>query len=76
MHHCLKITEILVNICEHCADNLPAGHTLLSVAIACKYFLEPSLDILWRDQKHLINLVKTFPADAWQSMYHGIVSFG
>ena len=77
MHHCLEITEILVKICEHCENDLPAGRTLLSFALACKYFLEPSLDILWRDQKNLIKLVKTFPADAWHQSRPppGIVSF-
>ena len=39
-------------------------HTL-SFALTCKSFLEPALNLLWRKQLTLFNLIKTLPEDAW-----------
>jgi hypothetical protein len=69
MHQGLSIAEIFANICEYV--NQPVGHagsrrTVFALALTCKSFLEPSLDVLWRSQHSLAYLVKTLPADAWQ----------
>jgi hypothetical protein len=64
MHHCLEVTEILVNIFEHCADDWRCK--LLPLALTCKYFLEPSLNALWGGRRSVVELLKTFPSDAWR----------
>jgi hypothetical protein len=80
MHQCLSIAEIFANICEYvnqpALDHVWVCRTLFALALTCKSFLEPSLDVLWRSQDSLAYLVKTLPADAWRQTRspHKIVS--
>ena len=64
MHHCLHITEILINIFDLYDEQ--SKHTLLQLALVCKLFHEPALDALWRFQSSFLVLVKTFPRDLWE----------
>lgn len=43
MNHCLRIPEIVSEIC-----NALDERSALSMALTCKAFLEPALDQLWR----------------------------
>jgi hypothetical protein len=65
MHHCLEITEILYNIFN--SFEVFASHSnFLSLALVSKAFHEPALDVLWKFQRSLLPLIKTFPADVWE----------
>ncbi|OBZ69788.1 hypothetical protein A0H81_10481 [Grifola frondosa] len=69
MHHCLSITEILVEIVEDVyldadPDAVPRGpSSVAALARTCRTFLEPSLDRLWRVQLSDVPLLKTLPDD-------------
>jgi hypothetical protein len=62
MGHCLRIPELIRSIC----DNLDKA-TSLSVALACKAFLEPGLDKIWRDIDSLEPLAHCLPAEIWKN---------
>lgn len=70
MHHCLQITEILINIFEsyNGCDRNQSKHTLLQLALVCKMFHEPALDVLWKFQSSFSTLVKTLPPDLWEEI--------
>ncbi|OBZ68782.1 hypothetical protein A0H81_11282 [Grifola frondosa] len=64
MHRSLLLEEIAQHIFEalHAADQLS---TLASLAVTCRRFHGPALDVLWKEIYDLAPLVKCFPADAW-----------
>jgi hypothetical protein len=68
-HRCLRLPEILTNICQyiyHSPDPLLTRNgDILSFALVCTNFLEPSLDVLWESHGSFARLIKTFPVDAW-----------
>ncbi|KAJ3544809.1 hypothetical protein NMY22_g2646 [Coprinellus aureogranulatus] len=59
MHQCLRIQEVVVNIC----DELDEG-SALSIALTRKAFLEPALDSLWRHLTSFAPLVACLPRDS------------
>jgi hypothetical protein len=62
MHHCLRITEILLEIFEFVFIISETGRPdLARLARTCRSFSEPALDVLWRDQSSLLPLVMCFP---------------
>ncbi|KAF8841130.1 hypothetical protein BDN67DRAFT_967624 [Paxillus ammoniavirescens] len=62
MHHCLRITEILLEIFEFVFITSETGRPdLARLARTCRSFSEPALDVLWRDQSSLLPLVMCFP---------------
>ncbi|KAI0753536.1 hypothetical protein C8Q80DRAFT_519088 [Daedaleopsis nitida] len=76
MHHCLLDPHIYHNILQFArlhfpvqdADPFQGFHqycdinpTLLSLAVTCKAFLEPTLNILWCSQISLAPIVRTLP---------------
>ena len=81
MHRCLWIQEVLHNIFDNLADDLPSletrgwptvGHaTLAQLARTCKAFTEPALDALWRFQPSLAPLVQCLPSHALRKIPHG-----
>ena len=79
MHHALLTAEILSNILEFVNLQLPEtdpfhgysqfydhNPTIVALAVSCRTFLEPTLNILWRSQLNLGPLLRTLPKDAWQ----------
>jgi hypothetical protein len=52
-HKALQIVEILKLV----FDYLDHDRTLSAVAVACKVFKNPALDILWRDMDDLLPLL-------------------
>uniref|UniRef100_A0A5K1K0P3 Cell surface hydrophobicity-associated protein n=1 Tax=Ganoderma boninense TaxID=34458 RepID=A0A5K1K0P3_9APHY len=40
--------------------------TLAALAVTCKAFMEPALNVLWKSQRSLGPLVRTLPADLWE----------
>ncbi|KDQ62099.1 hypothetical protein JAAARDRAFT_189472 [Jaapia argillacea MUCL 33604] len=60
MHHCLEISEILTKIFEKVdLSELPA------IAVTCRSFHDPALDILWAVVTGLDDMITLMPADAW-----------
>ncbi|KAJ7116932.1 hypothetical protein C8R44DRAFT_879462 [Mycena epipterygia] len=59
MHRCLQIREILDMFFEP-ADSYG---TLAALARTCTTFQNPALDILWRNQDTLMNLLRCMPTD-------------
>lgn len=60
MHPCLTIDEILRNVFEHSPKSqLPA------LALTCRAFLEPCLDLLWHEQLSFVPLIQCMPTDLW-----------
>ncbi|KAJ7137374.1 hypothetical protein C8R43DRAFT_1109909 [Mycena crocata] len=60
MHHCLCVPEIVGMVCEELSGKSQA---LAVLARSCTAFLEPALDVLWRDQKTLWNFLRCLPQD-------------
>lgn len=42
------------------------GRDLVSVALACRAFYEPAMDVVWRDLPGMGPLIKCLPAKFWQ----------
>lgn len=68
MHQALQIVEIRQMIVESMANEpeLERNPALYALATTCTDFRDPALDLLWRKQKGLGNLIKCMPADLWQ----------
>lgn len=54
----LKISEILDNVFTHLLEEDNGRKTLLSLALACKDFSGPALDVLWRDMPCIMPLLR------------------
>ncbi|KAJ6533432.1 hypothetical protein DFH09DRAFT_1370055 [Mycena vulgaris] len=70
MHHALQIAEVVDMICAQVAspDGLllrEHGRDLARVARTSTIFLNSALDVLWRHQGTLLNLLRTMPNDLW-----------
>ncbi|KAJ7109555.1 hypothetical protein C8R43DRAFT_1139661 [Mycena crocata] len=74
MHRGLEILEVVEMICAQVAsetkDLYPlskdAAHTLAVLARTSTTFLNPALDVLWRNQETLVNLLRCMPNDVWE----------
>ena len=73
MHHFLRVPEILSRIFLEVFDpddarrSYPFGsgsRTLVNLALTCKMFSEPALNILWRFLPNLVPLIRSLPPDA------------
>ncbi|KAJ6563244.1 hypothetical protein B0H10DRAFT_1119642 [Mycena sp. CBHHK59/15] len=66
MHRSLQIREILEMMFSHLSPvDLPGAdsHDLTSLARTCTTFLGPALDLLWREQFTIVNILKCIPDD-------------
>lgn len=77
MHPCLLVPEILC----HIFDFLPPwtsktnASTLIALAVTCKAFQHPALDVLWRDlDDPLLSLIQCLSKDLWVRRGGTIVS--
>jgi len=61
--HCFQIPEILLHIFEHVYVSHKGRSDLASLALTCKLFSDPALDILWRIQTSFLPLIMTFPRE-------------
>ncbi|KAH7906269.1 hypothetical protein BJ138DRAFT_652821, partial [Hygrophoropsis aurantiaca] len=78
MHRCLRIPEILVEICEYLAvielssfrrpvvRSRKATAALAAFARTCKTIQNPALDILWADLDYFVRLIQCLPRDLWK----------
>lgn len=65
MHHCLKTSEIVRTICSQLDDN--AKERALSMALACRDFLEPGLDRLWHTIDSMDPILARLPENLWRT---------
>ncbi|KIP06819.1 hypothetical protein PHLGIDRAFT_446216 [Phlebiopsis gigantea 11061_1 CR5-6] len=63
MHRCLHILEILEGIFDN-VGNTATRTTLFNIALTCRVFYEPAIDVLWRSLPDLMPLANLI------SMYH------
>ncbi|KAJ7073020.1 hypothetical protein C8F01DRAFT_1244024 [Mycena amicta] len=63
MHPSLEILDILRLIVAE-LHQVSSLKSLYAMALTCKTFLEPTLDVMWNDQYGLRSLLGCFPADA------------
>ncbi|KAH7906461.1 hypothetical protein BJ138DRAFT_1117553 [Hygrophoropsis aurantiaca] len=78
MHRCLRITEILHEICEYLAvvdmgmtkqpavRSRKATAALASLARTCKAIQDPALDVLWADLDYFMRLIQCLPRSLWK----------
>ncbi|KAH9834024.1 uncharacterized protein C8Q71DRAFT_909059 [Rhodofomes roseus] len=62
MHRALTIPELVHKILYEAAHR----GTQLKLALTCRAFYEPAMDLVWSLQYELINLVKCLPRDLWR----------
>ncbi|KAJ7210703.1 hypothetical protein GGX14DRAFT_565313 [Mycena pura] len=60
MHRSLRVLELVTMI----SDEIDR-QTLSSFGRACKMFRDPALDVLWRHQNTLMNLLRCMPEGIW-----------
>ncbi|KAJ7135856.1 hypothetical protein C8R44DRAFT_869554 [Mycena epipterygia] len=86
MDRSLGILEIVEMICGHVRDgtrgtNRTTSHStwwtdLAALARTCKIFHHPAVDMLWRVQYDLKNLIRCMPSDAWrEDLEAGVLRF-
>ena len=79
MHTIFSIPDVFLNILDfvnlqvHNKDPFHGYHelcyhnpTLAALAVTCKAFMEPTLNVLWKSQRGLGPLVRTLPTDLWE----------
>ncbi|KAK6984283.1 hypothetical protein R3P38DRAFT_3105272 [Favolaschia claudopus] len=68
MHRALRILEIVEAVCAHLPpySSPSARSTLYSVALVCRFFSGPALDVLWSTQYSLVNILSCMPAGLWE----------
>jgi hypothetical protein len=67
MHRCFLVPELVQLVCdEFLEDGVQARRTLIALALTCRLFHEPALDLLWRRVASLGPLVKCMPSDLWK----------
>lgn len=62
----LSVSEILSLIAEEAAED---RRSLVALAQTCHSFCSPALDVLWRSQSGLVNILNCMPADLWETSY-------
>ncbi|KAJ6456583.1 hypothetical protein C8R47DRAFT_1029277 [Mycena vitilis] len=71
MHRALRIPEIVGLVCDH-LEYIYITHDgpndFATLARTCKSFHDPALDVLWRRQNTLANVLKCLPSDVWEEM--------
>ncbi|KAI5896959.1 uncharacterized protein SCHCODRAFT_02570238 [Schizophyllum commune H4-8] len=66
MHKALETTELISIICDFAGGPYySCSADVLRLALTCRRFLEPALDVLWHDVYNIAHLLKCFPPDIW-----------
>ncbi|KAJ7929603.1 hypothetical protein B0H13DRAFT_1964083 [Mycena leptocephala] len=76
MHRALELLEIVETICDQVGGQpiLSGGRKdLATLARTCTSFLNPALNVLWRDQQTICNLLRCMPDDLWDIAEYGTV---
>jgi hypothetical protein len=76
MHRALELLEIVETICDQVYKQpIPSEmrKDLAILARTCTSFLNPALNVLWRDQQTICNLLRCMPDDLWDIAEYGTV---
>ncbi|KAI0077599.1 hypothetical protein K474DRAFT_1068317 [Panus rudis PR-1116 ss-1] len=74
MHHCLFISEVAFLVAQeavlykhgrHPSETRQSLADVLALGLTCRALLEPALDVVWRCQNGIGNLIKCMPNDLW-----------
>ncbi|KAJ7469084.1 hypothetical protein FB451DRAFT_1091817 [Mycena latifolia] len=70
MHPCLRIPELIDLIFSHLKPSIwgrpnPDSTALAALARTCTILSSRALDVLWRKQTDLVNLLRCMPSDVW-----------
>ncbi|KAJ7604091.1 hypothetical protein DFH06DRAFT_1114027 [Mycena polygramma] len=72
MHRALRIPEIVGLVCDHLEYiylTQDGPNDFATLARTCKSFHDPALDVLWRRQNTLANVLKSLPSDVWEERH-------
>ncbi|KAJ7720525.1 hypothetical protein B0H16DRAFT_1432351 [Mycena metata] len=70
MHCSFEIPEIVRLIVSHLNPLSGDGRSLAVLARTCTIFHDPALDLLWRHQDTILNLLHYMPNDPWRLQRH------
>ena len=71
MHRCLQVPEIVTHFAEHLlTDDRCRKQWLVCMALTCRTFYEPAMDILWRELGDFSPLLRCFPDDVMKEYYY------
>ncbi|KAJ7918809.1 hypothetical protein B0H13DRAFT_2321119 [Mycena leptocephala] len=69
MHPALQVVELVEIICAQVAEARPPhaseSRSLARLARTCTIFLNPALNVLWRHQGTILNVLRCMPSDLW-----------
>ncbi|KAJ7673981.1 hypothetical protein DFH06DRAFT_752203 [Mycena polygramma] len=75
MHRSLQIPEVVALICRETVPHIEresrfmldsrTSARLATLARTCKAFSSPALDLLWRNQRSLVPILRCMPDDVW-----------
>jgi hypothetical protein len=68
MHYALEIDDIIYNILQHVKSSKT---DLLNVAMICRKFSDPALNMLWCEQYSLTPLIMCLPQETWEATHNG-----
>ncbi|KAJ7291649.1 hypothetical protein C8J57DRAFT_1163716 [Mycena rebaudengoi] len=68
MHHFFSIPDLVELLCEEVGDHDDdLSQDLAALARTATVFHHPALDVMWRYQDGLMNVILCMPADLWES---------
>ncbi|KAJ7291626.1 hypothetical protein C8J57DRAFT_1588040 [Mycena rebaudengoi] len=67
MHHFFSIPELVELVCKELNYSRVHRKDLAALARTATVFHHPALDVLWRQQDGLMNVILCMPADLWES---------
>ncbi|EIW79846.1 hypothetical protein CONPUDRAFT_144977 [Coniophora puteana RWD-64-598 SS2] len=66
MHDCIRIPELLTQVCYHANDpDSNNASDLVALAMTCKAFKDPALDVLYYELHYTAHLFMCLPRDLW-----------
>ncbi|KAF7356912.1 hypothetical protein MVEN_01027000 [Mycena venus] len=64
MHRALQIVEVVEMVCAQ-VTHFRASRDLACLARTSTIFLDPALNVLWRHQDTIVNILRCMPEDLW-----------
>ena len=61
MHRCLCVTEIVWMVTIELYNDRGGVRNAASLALTCRTIFEPAMDVLWREEVSLLDLVCVLP---------------
>lgn len=70
MHRCLEIHDIVCLLCDALDEVAPweeASSNFLNMALTCRGFLDPGLNMLWKSITNLDPIISCLPGNLWKT---------